>query len=250
VGIDKGAYASSIVNIFTDQAKAERRMLHLINSAKHRIYIQGISLRSFFGRQQNLYEALFQVAARDHGLTVKILLLNHDSDQAVIRSYREYLIDHSDDDDVLSLVKYRENPSYHKNSDLYRHTEKSIENIAFMVRRLHTGKVICKLYDATPGNFLLIVDDAALVEQYHYGKIPREGYTPNTYSPVLGKDMPLVEYSAMSPRLFSRDPLKDPYRLLRDHFEFVFDHCSAPAPGAADGIATGDLERTLLVHEG
>jgi hypothetical protein len=63
---------------------------------------------------------------------------------------------------------------------------------------------------------MLICDDCALVEQYHYGKI-RQG-DEAAIGRNLGGDVPLVEYAKFE----SSDPLKNPYLIFADHFTYAF----------------------------
>lgn len=48
VGDDYGVGQCALTNIYTDRKSAETRMVHLLRNAKHRILVQGISLKSFF----------------------------------------------------------------------------------------------------------------------------------------------------------------------------------------------------------
>jgi hypothetical protein len=50
----------------------------------------------------------------------------------------------------------------------------------------------------------------------------------------VGKDMPLIEFLSKPPvivcngeGLFSSDPGRKPFGLIKNHFKFVFEHCSA-----------------------
>jgi hypothetical protein len=70
---------------------------------------------------------------------------------------------------------------------------------------------------------MLMVDDRVLLEPYNYGKIgvrPEGVAAPTT----LGTDMPLMEYAKSPVPLYQSDadPLRSPYGLLYDHFEFAF----------------------------
>ena len=65
-------------------------MLWLLQHAKRRVYIQGITLRSFFDGKV-LNRAINELVERGN-VEIKILLLDPQSDQARYRSYREYLL--------------------------------------------------------------------------------------------------------------------------------------------------------------
>lgn len=79
-------------------------------------------------------------------------------------------------------------------------------------------KLTVGLYASAPACFVLRIDDRVLVEQYHYGKI-----VPEETPAILGKDMPLFEYWASTPELYKSksDPLRMPFGLLVDHFEYA-----------------------------
>lgn len=231
IGIDKALYQHGAVNVFNDSKEARDRIIYSLGNAKKRIYIQGISLHSYFaGRDSALFIQLQQLASNP-SLDIKILILDPDSEQALYRSYREHLFD----DQNITFEKYCSDKSLHKRSRLYVNTKETIANIKQSISP-HINKTdSIRLYDSTPSCFLLIIDDAFFVEQYHYGKIlPAEAKTDKK-SIILGKDMPLFEYSVPS-NLYdeskSDDESKRPstLELLDNHFQFVFDKCSRPLP--------------------
>lgn len=90
IGVDEGLYQSGIVNVFQDHKEARLRLLWLLQHAKRRVYIQGITLRSFFDGKV-LNRAINELVERGN-VEIKILLLDPQSDQARYRSYREYLL--------------------------------------------------------------------------------------------------------------------------------------------------------------
>jgi hypothetical protein len=82
-----------------------------------------------------------------------------------------------------------------------------------------------KLFQSAPEAFLLISDDAVLVEQYHYGKI-RAGEASTPGVRILGGDMPVIEYQRSKPS--QDDRIGTPYDTLKDHFEYVFKYWASP----------------------
>jgi hypothetical protein len=153
---------------------------------------------------------------------LQILLLDPDSEQAKYRSYRERLFVSTEQ----SFDSYLQSGE-HEKSDLYHDTKRTIEFIRDMVndvRRTKTAgsaswspRLEVGLYASAPACFVLRVDDRVLVEQYHYGKVVRHTRA------VLGKDMPLFEYAEAPSSLYQdgSDPLRRPFRLLVDHFEYA-----------------------------
>ena len=97
-----------------------------------------------------------------------------------------------------------------------------------------------RLYDASPSCFLLVADDHALIEQYHYGKyVPGGSIPPLGTPPILGKDMALTEFA----RTREDDPLIDlagtrsSFDILLNHFTFVFNACAKPSEPELTGLA-------------
>ena len=298
IGVDRGISQTGAINVFNDPGEARKRFLWLLKHAKSRLYIQGISLHSFFD-----YGNLFQAIARlvDRGdIDIKVLLLDPDSEQACYRSFREHLFL----DPTMTFNDFRSDPALHRNSRLYRDTQTTIDNInnaiirkAYLfsvgldfVGELDTGQLSAqlrqqflehgealasqaqvtveqagsewtivdagkkyliltksenqtltvyskandnfqmRLYSSAPACFMLMVDDSVLVEQYHYGKILPQG-DQGDFPVILGKDMPLLEYTRTPSDLFDTDPfgidpLRNPYKLLENHFAFIFEKCA------------------------
>lgn len=232
VGTDKGLLQSAVANVFTDPNEARERMLWLIQGAKKRVYMQGISLHSFFAHGP-LLQAIAKLADRDN-IEVRCLILDPQSEQAKYRAYREHLFGNPN----RTFEEFCANNELYLESSLYRDTNHTIENFRLAISpRLKADdprnpKFQMRVYDSAPACFLLIVDDSVLIEQYHYGKIlPGRGdYPPDQvdYPVILGKDMPLVEYSHESLGLYETDTLRNSFELLKDHFRFVFERCARP----------------------
>ncbi|MBI3942274.1 MAG: hypothetical protein HY326_04610 [Chloroflexi bacterium] len=218
VGIDRGMHSVGAVNVFNDLSEARERLLWLTKNAKKRLYIQGISLKSFFD-QGDLFAAISDLVDVD----IKILLLNPDSEQAYYRSFREYLFVKP----KITFEEFRKNPQLHSESGLSIDTKKSISQIRNVFGSRNNGNFHVKTYDSAPACFLFIADDSALVEQYHYGKILPEK-DRSGFPVLLGKDSPLVEYVDQPSDLFESNSLRCPFRLMLNHFNFVFDSCTKP----------------------
>jgi len=216
IGIDSGSYESGAANVFAhhNPAVGRVRIEWLLGRATTRIDLQGFSLRQFLHPAGDLRPCIEEGLGR--GVTSRVLLLDPDCEQAFYRSYREYLIYDPPAIAGLDFKAYHREPKLHRDSRLYRETLDSIEE----ARRLASKNVDlfqARLYSSSPSCFILLADDVAMVEQYHYGKVRR-----STSSTLLGKDMPLVEYSSAAPPVFARANSILPFRLLEDHFGFAF----------------------------
>lgn len=220
IGVDKGVYQAGTINVFNDPQEARRRILHLLHHAKSRVYIQGVSLHSFFDFG-DLFKAIAELL--DGGdVDIRVLLLDPDSDQAYYRSFREHLFENPQ----MTFKDFQSRPTHHQGSRLYLETNATINNIRAIAPEAN-DKFQVKLYASAPACFLLMVDESVLVEQYHFGKLLPEEHRGG-FPVVLGKDMPLIEYSETPSGLFKSDPLRNPFKLLENHFRFVFERCSRP----------------------
>jgi hypothetical protein len=117
----------------------------------------------------------------------------------------------------MTFVDYCRDPQKHERSKLVNDTRQTIERI-FDLQADHDN-IAVKLYASAPLCFLLLSDDRAMIEQYHFGKYTRG--RDRTDRQILGKEMPIVEYGKemAGPRAW---PLRSPYLLLEDHFDFVW----------------------------
>ena len=87
------------------------------------------------------------------------------------------------------------------------------------------GVAHCQLryYTCAPTSYILIGDDRALVEQYHYGKARQRADSRITQL-HLTEEMPLVEYQHPQSTLFAPKQGMDPLAVIEDHFRHVFDY--------------------------
>ncbi len=231
IGADEGQYQCGIVNIFQDHHEAKPRLLWLLQRAKKRIFIQGISLKSYFdGYALN---AAINEHLEDSASPVefRVLLLNPDGEQAKYRSYREYLLNNPQ----MKREDYWSDLGLHERSDLYRDTRRTIERIHTMNSR-NNRKIDFRLYDSAPACFMLLIDDIVLIEQYHYGSMHSHPLT--TVNIILGADTALVEYhrpDQKRPNLYADRVEIDTVGLMEDHFHFVYNQCAEtyiPSPAA------------------
>ena len=226
-GVDEGLHQCGLINVFHDHREARPRLAWLINQAKKHVYIQGISLKSYFDGLE-LHAAIKALVERGD-VEIKVLLLDPDSEQARYRSFREYLLNKP----PLTFEEFLKRPELHMNSDLYRDTQKSIERIQNM--EPHNNFQV-RLYDSAPTCFMLLVDDSVLVEQYHYGDLRSPRST--MVSSILGEDTALYEYSHQQSKLYDSREEVHMFELMKDHFDFVFAKCSKECLPAA---ATWDV---------
>lgn len=222
IGVDSSIRAANIQNIYYDSKKSEQRILHLIEKTKEVLYIKGVSLHSFF-RPGKLFGAFLSACKR--GVTVKVLLIDPEGEQAKYRSFREYQIMHKD----TQLEDFTEDKR--QGQRLYADTLASIQFIQNRITRLNLKNIEVRAYRSASEAFLLMTDDAALLEQYHYGTI-----SATEEEATLGGDFPVIEYKNFTAEdestlfLSDRDREKDPYRILKDHYQFVFEHCAVDIP--------------------
>lgn len=233
-GRDKGLIRAKCNNVYNSTASCKKRMLWLLENANYQVKLIGISLKSFFN--EPFYEVLQQIADKGNLKTFQILIIDRDSRQAKFRSYREYLLCGKSCDTGITYDDYRKK-SLHPESDLYRDTEASLRK--FDDRFAGRQNIEVRIYDCAPSCFALIVDDNAMVEQYHYGK-SRSSVDERR---ILGKDMPVYEYIEEPLFCIEREsnigifPAEDkeqrrdlegrkPYELIVDHFNHIWNHYS------------------------
>lgn len=221
-GLDRGLHSAGTINVFNDPQDQMQRILSALACARARVFIQGISLDSFFDQGNPLFDAIAKLADADE-VEIKCLVLDPESEQAKYRAYREHLIV----DREVSFADFAKDEDLYHKSQLYRDTQATLENIRLVLAPKTNHRFQVRLYDSAPACFMLLVDDRVLVEQYHYGKVS-DG--TERFPVILGKQMPLIEYGPGYGDLYEQDPMRSPAKLLEDHFLFVFNRCSRP-PG-------------------
>jgi hypothetical protein len=225
-GTEKAAGELGLDSVFTNRDQAAARMLCLLEGARKRVLIQGISLKSFFTGVSKVIppKVLDLIAKAD--VEMQVLVLDPECHQAVYRSYRERLL--QPQGRVTDFAAYKSS-GQHQKSRLVTDTLDTLTSIDSWIQDLVSnnqkwrGKLDVRLYDSAPTCFMLAVDDRVLVEPYNYGKIGvrQQGVAAPT---TLGTDMPLFEYRKSPSELYKgiADPLRNPYELLVDHFTFAF----------------------------
>jgi hypothetical protein len=222
IGVDSAIREANIQNMYYDSKRSEQRILHLVKNTNKVLYIKGVSLHSFF-RPGKLFEAFLNACKR--GVTVRVLLIDPESEQAKYRSFREYKI--MNKDAQLEDFTHEKRQGQRLSAD----TLASIQFIQNRITRLNLSKIQVRAYRSASEAFLLMTDDTALIEQYHYGTI-----SASEEEATLGGDFPVIEYKNFTAEdestlfLADRDKEKDPYRILKDHYQFVFEHCSVDIP--------------------
>lgn len=175
-GADKGIAQAGVVNVFTSPNDGLMRMLCLLSSARQKVSIQGISLHSFFNRNDpKLYQVVSSLLLEDK-VDLEVLFLDPDCDQAKFRALREYSFDGVT---IEHQQYFSEINGSHQASTLHRETTAAKSVLEGMVREIASRKptdwkpkLKAGYYDSAPYAFLLRVDDAVLSEQYHHGKLP------------------------------------------------------------------------------
>jgi hypothetical protein len=232
IGCDKGLIQIGAKNVFTNEHTAQKRIKRMLGKATTKVWIQGISLHSFFGGA-SFSEWIWRLV-REGSVSIKVLILDPDCEQAIYRSYREMLLNRdpqslgpADDFD-----KYREAED-HKRSKLYLDTKLALGTLRSQIFALReekrkegvtswNPKIEVRIYESAPVCFMLRVDSSILVEQYTYGKIRK---IDDKIEAILGRDMPLFEYAEEPDSLYHPDsvPERSPFALLTDHFDFAFN---------------------------
>ncbi len=221
-GVDRALLRAKVVNAYYDPKVSRDRLVHLIKNPENgRIWIKGISLRSFFEEGADLYEAL-RKACLERDVDVRILVIDPESEQARYRSYREYKIRHPGDTGIESYPLEAQ-----ASQRLSVDTRQSLEVAGRLVEELGRigarSSLSIRKFKSAPEAFLLLTDQSVLVEQYHYGRAQLEDDGRVT----LEGEVPVLEYAARREGTDLDSPYeKHPYRIFKDHFKFVFEHCS------------------------
>jgi hypothetical protein len=274
VGLDEGAWFTAIRNVFSTSGEAAWRMKWLMRQAaesaskrdaqdlprelsplgephaeKPRLWLQGISLDSYFDDEhpEHLWHEV--LGAVESGVDVRILALHPYSAQAYYRTYREFVLGRRSNGARFS--DYCKAQHWHDHSKLVTDASQTIDRI-LALRKDGRRNIQIRLYACAPSCFLLLTDDRAMIEQYHYGK-DRTGHIPPDRIGLLGKGTPLVEYKKIEEEEnrgpYGWRPSRSPYDLLKDHFEFVWnsaaDATKADLEPAEGRIRAAELEFPL-----
>lgn len=235
IGIDRVFHEAGAVNAFNlPEVDNKKRIRHALENATQRIDILGFSLASFFTEKGDFYlTVLNQLESengwKSRGVQVRVLLLSPECEQAYYRSYRQYLIKQAKEVASRKGFERYKSSELHKDDHLYKDTTTTLDNLSYLMQKHDLDNIHPRVYESAPNCFVLIVDDRVFVEQYHFGKKIR----PATRRTLLGKDMPLIEYTAHQQYLSDEDKRNgessaSPYHQIVDHFNFVFDTALVP----------------------
>jgi hypothetical protein len=219
IGSDQGVSESGIVNIYTERNSAQERIRWLITHAKKRVWIQGVSLSHHLSPP--LEEVMLRLL-RNSTIDTRILILDPDSDQAVRKSYRDYLLD-LDGNNPIEYDEYLQDKKLHHSSDIYDRLQHSVQRFRSMSLKAGGANFQVRQYSCAPTSYILIADDHVLIEQFHYGK-PVDVSNSIQAQLQLAREMPLVEYIRPHSGLFPPKPGLNPLAVIEDHFTQVFEH--------------------------
>lgn len=228
IGTDHAIRQASIENIFYEPELSKKRILSVISNAKTFLWIKGVSLRSFF-QLGEIFQAI-QNACHREGLSIRVMVIDPECEQAKYRSFREHLIFNAD----ATLENFVDEVRH--NQPLYRDTTQTIENIRHLQEDLKSarskGDFSAKVFTSAPEAFVLQTESTVLIEQYHYGKVRLNRERDDNKvlrAMILGTDIPVLEYKVIDNLPVERQ-LRDPYRIIRDHMEYVYQYCCSPLP--------------------
>lgn len=219
IGTDQGIGESGIVNIYTDRESAQERIRWLISNARKRVWIQGVSLSHHLSPPlEEVMLGLLQAGSVD----TRVLILDPDSDQAFRKSYRDYLLD-QDGSTIIDYDTYVQNKYLHNTSQFYSRLRHSAQRFESMSSKATAASFQVRQYACAPTSYILIADDHALIEQFHYGKPVHAGGSIKAQL-QLAREMPLIEYVRPASDLFASKPWLNPLAVIEDHFSQVFEH--------------------------
>jgi Helix-turn-helix domain len=225
IGTDRGISESGIVNIYTNRVSAQERIEWLVAHAKDRVWVQGVSLSHHLNPP--LEEIMLSLLRRP-SVDTRVLILDPDSDQAVRKSYRDYLLDQKDGA-AADYASYAQDKDCHKSSLIYEKLRYSTQRFARMSAGAAAGNFHVRHYACAPTSYVLIADHHALIEQFHYGK-PVSAEDSIQAQLQLAREMPLIEYARPESVLFKSKPWFNPTAVIEDHFSQVFQHFGIPIP--------------------
>jgi hypothetical protein len=234
VRIDRGAGHSGLVEIYTDATEGRAQMARLLESARHRVWIQGISNVPVTESPLN---EVFEKAAHRDGVNVRVLVLDPRCETACQKTFALFQ-KHGDPCVRAGWQAYRsmcDDPAGpHQSSSTYHNVRHAIDWFSRVAEaansRDYPDKVAVRLCSSVNA-FMLVVDDHVLLEPYHYGDGTKTEFRAQT--PLqLADDMPLFEFHAPNSPLFrrTRDGYSNPLRICETHIERVFRDFSWPVP--------------------
>jgi hypothetical protein len=207
-GTDEGTSRAGMENIYTDLRGTQDRITWLLDHARDRVWMQGISLVHHVGTELIDYVAK---VVHKNGVDTRFLILDPDCEEAYRKSYRDYLLDHaSNGSRLLSFEQYKSDRSLHEKSAVYRNIMYTTQIFSGIISGASPGSARLHHYTCAPTSYVLIADDYAMVEQFHYGKSPSAIDSAGTRL-QLAREMPLVELRRPQSKLYRTQRNFDPH---------------------------------------
>ncbi len=227
IGVYHASTKTNIKNIYIPRSINKtfdpiERMKHLIMNTKDILWVKQVSLYQILGTNGQLYGTFIDKCREISD--IKLLLIDPESEQAKMRSFREHIIQSPRYGDLYSDFLQKD---IWKESILFRHTTKSITNAKRLKRQLDYERdqekifpnqsLDVKKFFAAPDSSIIITDTAVLFEPLHYGS-QRAVFSSQHQGKILSGDMPMLE--------FTKETDGGVYDILKDNVKFVFDYFS------------------------
>jgi hypothetical protein len=222
IGVDRGIIDAGIKNVYYNYTTCRERIKSLIEATQGMLWIRGVSLRSFFTPDGEIYDALLKKYVNsDTDFELKVIVIDMEAASAKKRAFREYQLSGGTEEypafvanktyeeqklyvDTRQTLKYLE--QFRRDCEEGRKTkskeftaEKALEK---------TIKVVVSGED--PEGFFLFTDRSVLVEQYHLGKLEQKDIAAQK----LGGEVPVFE--------FEDTKKAKQYKLYKSHFDYLF----------------------------
>lgn len=198
---------SGVTAIYSQRRESSRTtaaITSLLQKARHEIQLMGISLRQFF-HDQPLKEVLWNRVTQTP-VQVRALLLDPLSEAAMARVVVEEGID-ARREKCDSAKPFARSPVF-KSSVLVKNLEASIAGISRLRGLLKTPEQLdARFYSCTPFAFVVMTEDAMIIEQYHFGR------NSSAVGGCAGELVPLLQVRADCAY----------YRMLKSSFDHLWN---------------------------
>lgn len=210
-GVFEAIRKTNIQNIIYGSSNGKSRIIHLIKSSKSEVWIKGITLKTFFSDQGRGGFKNAIVNACLEGVKIRMMILDPDSEQALIRSYKEYTLEGGE----MKYGEFKLDKEIIREQTLYSDIRKVIKELKKVYSSREVNKIkenlVVKTYFSAPEAFILMTESKMLIEQYHYGKLKEE-----VTMTILGGDVPLIEYHDIE------DDNSSLFKTYQDHIKYVW----------------------------
>ncbi len=225
IGVYQALTGTNVQNIYMPRHDNKdfdpiKRMKFLIKNTKEILWVKGVSLYHTLG-ERGLIHATFLGKYKEIG-NIRMLVLDPCCAQAQMRAFREHLIRYPESEQGYEGFRDKEGWT---EGPLFTDTNASIKNGGELSRALNEERgapanepFSVRTFTSAPDAFIMITDDSVLFEPLHYGSKRPIYNTPK--GPILSGDMPMIE--------FSKGDGSGVYDMLKESFQFVFDHFSEP----------------------